>query len=153
MAAEAGVQQSSRGMDMKEKNLDRLAGVMLERAKKRMEEAGKFYPFGVAINGHGEVVEVNYNSPGQGTRVQEILDHVETRLAAGAKGGEFVAAGICLLGMAHVPPDKRVSEAVCLQLYEPGESVNLYLPYENKEQKVKYGELFRTPGRGNLFKG
>lgn len=144
---------------MNQKNLDRLAGVMLERAKKRMGEAGQFYPFGIAINGHGEVVEVNYNPPDEdregreGRRVQEFLDHVEMRLAAGAKGGEFVAAGICLLGMAHVPPDKRVSEAVCLQLYEPGESVNLYLPYESKERKVKYGEMFRTPGRGNLFKG
>jgi len=83
--------------------------------------------------------------------VQEFIDHVQSRLAAGAKGGEFVAAGLCLLGRAHVPPDRRVSEAVCLQLHAPGESVNLYLPYERKGEKVEYGEMFRTAGRGNWF--
>jgi len=136
---------------MSEGILDRLAGTLLEVAKRRMTELGRFYPFGGAINHNDEVVEVNFNPPGEGRPVQEYIDHLQSRLAAGARGGEFTAAGLCLLGRAHVPPDKRVSETICLQLYAPGESVNLYLPYERKEGKVKYGELFRTAGRGNWF--
>lgn len=136
---------------MSEGILDRLAGSLLDVAKGRMKDAGRFYPFGAAVNQNGDVVEVNFNPTGQGRPVQEFIDHVQLRLSAGARGGEFTAAGLCLLGRAHVPPDKRVSEAVCLQLHAPGESVNLYLPYERKGEKVEYGEMFRTAGRENFF--
>ncbi|MCC6422514.1 MAG: hypothetical protein IT447_03475 [Phycisphaerales bacterium] len=136
---------------MSEQVLDKLAGTLLTTARKRMEDLGQFYPFGGAVNRNGDIVEVNFNPPSQGRPTQEFIDHVQTRLASGARGGEFVAAGLCLLGRAHVPPDKKVSEAICLQLYAPGQSVNLFLPYERKDKKITYSELFRTPGRGNLF--
>ncbi|MCC7351045.1 MAG: hypothetical protein IT446_10785 [Phycisphaerales bacterium] len=136
---------------MSQSILDRLAGTLLTTARKRMDEMGQFYPFGGAVNRNGDVVEVNFNPPAQGRPVQEFIDHVQSRLAAGARGGEFTAAGLCLLGRAHVPPDKRVSDAVCLQLHAPGECVNLYLPYDRREKKLEYGELFRTAGRGNWF--
>lgn len=137
---------------MDDSEFDRLAGAMLEQARKRLGDVGQFYPFGAAITQAGQLVLVNYTPPRQQASVHEFLEMIERDLRQGAREGKYVAGGICLLAQAHVPPDRRISDAVCVQLHGAGrESISVFLPYTRQQRQIRLGELFRTPGPPSLF--
>lgn len=138
---------------MSASDLDRLAGQLLKIAKDRLAELGQFHPFAAVVQTDGSVAQLAYNPPGRAPVVAAFLDALKDKIRDGARDGQFRAAAVCLLAQAHCPPDKRVSEAVCIQLHDDnGESIGYYAPFtRDKQGSFAWAEPFRTPGPASLF--
>lgn len=133
-------------------DLDRLAGQLIDLAKQRLTELGQFYPFAAVVQADGTLAQLNYNPPGRAPLVARFIEALKESVRNGAREGQFRAAGICFLAQAACPPDKRISDAICLQLHDAGgTSMDYFLPYSRQQDQLTYAEPFRTPNHASLF--
>lgn len=145
-------QQDSKHEQPLSPELDQLAGRLIAMAKKRLEELGQFYPFAAVVRSDGSLVQLTYNPPGHSPLVSKFLDALKDKIREGARHGDFNAAGLCFLAKASCPPDKHISDAICLQLHDVhGQVISYFQPYSHGPNGPRYAPAFRTPGPGSLF--
>lgn len=80
---------------MSHPELDQLADSLLLEARQTLAGRGAFAPFGLSLNGDGEIAAVDTSSFHEQGRSQKFVDSMSAALQRQAAAGEIRAAGIC----------------------------------------------------------
>lgn len=135
--------------------LDELLDVAVRAAQQKLDAAGAFYPFGIALEGPGVTRTVTpevRTGPREVAGVAQVLDACWTSLQAEADSVAAVAVASDVGG-----PD---GDAIAVALeHRNGPSIEVFLPYASQgktngkkpAQKHLYGELQATPGRRRVW--
>ena len=86
---------------------------------------------------------------------QEVIDFLTAAFREQAASGAIRASGVCIDVRTIPPGQTEKTDAILARLeHKDGEAIDVYLPYRKPLfGKVKYGELFATPGAAQVFSG
>ena len=135
--------------------LDELLDVAIRAAQSKLDAAGAFYPFGLAMEGPGETRTVSpevRTGPREIADVAQVFDQCWQRLQAESESLAAVAVASDVGG-----PD---GDAIAVALeHRDGPSIEVFLPYaaqgktngKRPAQKHLYGELQAAPGQPRIW--
>ncbi|MFD1631047.1 hypothetical protein [Pseudopedobacter beijingensis] len=117
------------------------------QAKNLLEEFGEFYPFAMGIDKKKQIFNINTFS---GTEKPNPLSHKEELIEAlnvSIKDNELIAVTVVVNVMIVPPYDEVKLSAIEIEINNSfKDSVNYYIPYEDKEGSIEYYELFKLEG-------
>lgn len=120
--------------------MEALLRFLLPAARREVDRAGGFLPFGASMAPDGEVELLGAGGEG-GTEEEQLAD---LRAAARARAGQLLAVGVC--------SDVTVArgafpEAIRVELeHRDAEPVTWLQPYRNTDDELTWGDRISLPG-------
>ncbi|HWB32492.1 MAG TPA: hypothetical protein VG714_04900 [Acidobacteriaceae bacterium] len=140
---------------MAHEEVNTLLNALLPFAQQMLGKYGEFLPFAAAIDNSGEVQMVGTHDGDEHPSAQQLIDQFTEVFRTQAKTKSIRAAGICYDGRVVPPNQTEKSDAICCILeHGSGETIQLYLPYQNNVNKqIQYGEIFAAALEPRFFIG
>jgi hypothetical protein len=140
-------------MNAKE-DAERLMNEAVPFAKRMLEDAGEFFPYGAYIKPGGEIVYVGaYDKDTDHPKSKDLLYVLRDSFSAMAKVGECIATAMVFNVVVDLPSTHSKSDAiqVCLE-HSDGYSAEVFFPYSVADDgQVVYGPTFAQGGKRELF--
>ena len=140
---------------MSRPDLDALLNSLLPFAQQMIQKGGSFIPFGASLSATGEVAAVMGDVGKETPDSEEVIDFLTSTFRRQAAEARIKASGVCLDVRTIPPGQSEKTDAILARLeHQDGETIEVYLPYrKGLLGRVKYGELFATPGTPQVFVG
>ncbi len=138
---------------MSRPDLDALLNVLLPFARQMLAKHGEFFPHAAAMTVEGQVKLVDAYDGNEHPKSQAVLDMLHAGLREEAQKAEIRAAGVCFDVRAQPLGRSEKTDAIQVNLeHVDGEAISVFLPYKKSIfGRLKYGDLFATPGPQVLF--
>ncbi|MEA2365043.1 MAG: hypothetical protein QOE69_2417 [Thermoleophilaceae bacterium] len=141
--------------------IEALLNFLLPFAEQMLKQEGEFYPYAAVMADDGELAAVapdiaSDDAGGDGAGPQpdvgDLLVALHAELGERASEGSIRACGIAADVTLTDPDSGETSDAVQVQLdHADADAVDIYVPYENAPDGVKFGELVAAEGREPVF--
>ena len=132
--------------------IQELLNFLLPQAERYLNEHGEFYPYAAALGSDGEVTAVGAALEDDHPDVTEVLLALHEGLREQAAEGSIRASGIATDVTLTDPDSGETTDAVQVELdHAEGDAVDIFVPYENQPEGVKFGELVAAEGREPVF--
>jgi hypothetical protein len=131
----------------------KLLSALLPFAQQMLTKHGEFHPFGAFLNEKSEVVLLAAYDGNEHPPAKELIEMMIDAMSKDAPEKGYLGVGICFDVL--VTPPEKIAKTDAIQVaieYADGEAVSVYLPYKkNWFGKVRYGEIFASPGESRVF--
>jgi len=131
--------------------IEQLLNFLLPSAEEKLSKEGEFHPYAAMLAADGEVKSVT--APlGELPDVAALLIAIHEELREQAAEGAIRASGIAADVTLTDPESGETTDAVQVQLdHAETEAVDIYVPYENEPDGIRFGELVAAQGREPIF--
>jgi hypothetical protein len=130
-----------------------LRDIVIEQAKYFLEKAGEFYPFGSAVDQNGTIIPIGVQLENDFSQPHEVISFLERVMIQKLKNHEAEAV---VLGtdVTYKPAGgTEIRSAIQVRmLRSDGDSIDYYLPYQNRGGRFTYEEFFVEKGTLNFLR-
>jgi hypothetical protein len=137
------------------KEAERLLEAGFPFAQEMLEEHGEFYPFGALINADDSLNMVAGHEEGAKIPAETVVKNLMLGFLAGASEKQFRVVAVfsnVTVGIGEGEETEESSAILAGIEHESGYCINVFLPYELKEDNnPTYGELIAAPREGAVF--
>ena len=131
--------------------IEQLLNFLLPTAEEMLSRDGQFHPYAAMMSADGEVKSVSA-AAGEEPEVADLLVALHDELRQQAADGSIRASGIAADVTLTDPDSGETTDAVQVELdHADAEAVDIYVPYENAGDGIKFGELVAAQGRAPVF--
>jgi hypothetical protein len=139
-------------MDELKEEIAQLLKYLLPFAEEKLNRDGEFYPYAAMVGANGELKSVSA-AAGQQPDAADLLVALHQELREQAAEGSIRASGIAADVVLTDPDSGETREAVQVELdHAEADPVDVYVPYENAADGVRFGELVAAAGREPVFR-
>jgi hypothetical protein len=139
-------------MDELKEEIAQLLKYLLPFAEEKLNRDGQFYPYAAMVAANGELKSVSA-AAGQQPDAADLLFALHQELREHAAEGSIRASGIAADVVLTDPGSGETREAVQVELdHAEADPVDVYVPYENAEDGVRFGDLVAATGREPVFR-
>ena len=134
--------------------IDLLLREELAKARKLLEENGRFYPTASWIDRDGDLAFVGGDAQGMFARSTDILDMLYTALRQKAADQAIRACAVAVVVSVVPPGETRKTDAILVTIeHADADPVDVVLPYYKPRfrREIEYGEQFSEPGARKIF--
>jgi len=136
---------------MSRENLQEILAALVPFAQQQLDDTGTCPPLAASLDGSGEI-ELHMPPLGEGGDTETFLDLLREALRAGAQAGHYEATGLCMEVAAQREGREAPTDALCVHLEAPGESLHFFVPYERgPEGSIAWGDTFFGPAEPEVF--
>ncbi len=131
---------------------DFLMNAVLPFAEKMLLKNGGFFPYGGALDPNGEAVAVGVYDGCEQPPSNDVILLLKQAFLQGAKSGEYKATALVYDVRVTLPSSDKKSDAIAVSLdHREDYSVIVFFPYEIKEGRLQFGEVFAQKGEADIF--
>jgi len=129
-----------------------LMNAVFPLAEKFLQLHGEFFPYGGAMKVSGEIVNLASYDGREHPPSVDVIGLLKHGFAQGAASGEYKVTAL-VHGVKVVLPSYGIkSDAVAVALdHRDSYSVVAFFPYQLKNGKVSFGEVFAQRGKADVF--
>jgi hypothetical protein len=132
---------------------EEIMNALIPFAQQMLEKYGEFFPFGGTMNSNGEIAQTAGYDGRERPPSADIINLLNDGFRSGARSGQYKATALVYDVRVVLPSTGQTSDAVAVALdHRDNYSVVVYFPYQIKDGKVAFGDLFAVKGEASVFK-
>ncbi len=129
-----------------------LMNAVLPFAESTLLKHGEFFPFGGALTANGQIARVGVYDGREQPPSNDVILLLKQAFLQGAKCGEYKATALVYDVRVTLPSSDKKSDAIAVSLnHRDDYSVIIFFPYEIKEGRLQFGEVFAQKGEADIF--
>lgn len=131
---------------------ENLMNAALPFAEQMLQKRGEFFPYGATLKGNGEIAYTAGYDGREQPPSNDIISLLKQGFVQGAKQGQYKATALVYDVKVTLQSTGQKSDAIAVSLnHRDNYSVVVLFPYQLKNGKLTFGEVFAQKGESDVF--